>query len=57
LGEHQLDKLGVTGSSPVPPIPRNTCSEAGSVRFRRVLVRAEDAASLLRRYRMGGGVK
>ncbi len=20
LGEHQLDKLGVTGSSPVPPI-------------------------------------
>ncbi len=21
LGEHQLDKLGVTGSSPVPPIP------------------------------------
>jgi hypothetical protein len=22
LGEHQLDKLGVTGSSPVPPIPR-----------------------------------
>src|SRR4051812_43383716 len=23
LGEHQLDKLGVTGSSPVPPINRN----------------------------------
>jgi len=22
LGEHQLDKLGVTGSSPVPPISR-----------------------------------
>ncbi|MBM2823219.1 MAG: hypothetical protein HW413_1965, partial [Thermoleophilia bacterium] len=22
LGEHQLDKLGVTGSSPVPPILR-----------------------------------
>ena len=22
LGEHQLDKLGVTGSSPVPPIRR-----------------------------------
>jgi hypothetical protein len=21
LGEHQLDKLGVTGSSPVPPTP------------------------------------
>ena len=21
MGEHQLDKLGVTGSSPVPPIP------------------------------------
>jgi hypothetical protein len=29
LGEHQLDKLGVTGSSPVPPIPvveKTTCS-------------------------------
>jgi drug/metabolite transporter (DMT)-like permease len=24
LGEHQLDKLGVTGSSPVPPI-ENSC--------------------------------
>src|SRR5881397_2945641 len=23
LGEHQLDKLGVTGSSPVPPIRRS----------------------------------
>jgi hypothetical protein len=22
LGEHQLDKLGVTGSSPVPPISK-----------------------------------
>ena len=22
LGEHQLDKLGVTGSSPVPPIKK-----------------------------------
>jgi hypothetical protein len=22
LGEHQLDKLGVTGSSPVPPIEK-----------------------------------
>src|SRR5436189_6176290 len=27
LGEHQLDKLGVTGSSPVPPI-RKTCKRA-----------------------------
>ena len=25
LGEHQLDKLGVTGSSPVPPIARKPC--------------------------------
>ena len=25
LGEHQLDKLGVTGSSPVPPITRKPC--------------------------------
>ena len=25
LGEHQLDKLGVTGSSPVPPIRRSPC--------------------------------
>jgi hypothetical protein len=24
LGEHQLDKLGVTGSSPVPPTLRKT---------------------------------
>jgi hypothetical protein len=23
LGEHQLDKLGVTGSSPVPPTKKN----------------------------------
>ncbi len=24
LGEHQLDKLGVTGSSPVPPIGKQS---------------------------------
>src|SRR2546422_6404179 len=30
LGEHQLDKLGVTGSSPVPPIEK-PCKEAGTV--------------------------
>jgi hypothetical protein len=27
LGEHQLDKLGVTGSSPVPPTPGTTLGE------------------------------
>ena len=39
MGEHQLDKLGVTGSSPVPPISRFperrrrcTSSEAGTAR-------------------------
>src|SRR5262249_8151832 len=26
LGEHQLDKLGVTGSSPVPPICEKPCN-------------------------------
>ena len=35
LGEHQLDKLGVTGSSPVPPIhvlsglQRKSCKRVG----------------------------
>ena len=29
LGEHQLDKLGVTGSSPVPPISRKPAPGAG----------------------------
>jgi hypothetical protein len=29
LGEHQLDKLGVTGSSPVPPIKRNPRRDGG----------------------------
>jgi hypothetical protein len=29
LGEHQLDKLGVTGSSPVPPTPlRAACGSS-----------------------------
>ena len=27
MGEHQLDKLGVTGSSPVPPIEKPCKSE------------------------------
>jgi hypothetical protein len=32
LGEHQLDKLGVTGSSPVPPI-RKAPASAGVLCF------------------------
>ena len=36
LGEHQLDKLGVTGSSPVPPIrPRCPCGNPHSSMIRR----------------------
>jgi predicted acetyltransferase len=38
LGEHQLDKLGVTGSSPVPPIPvvkPTTCYDVDVVLRRR----------------------
>ena len=33
LVEHQLDKLGVTGSSPVPPIPGILPHQAGFLRF------------------------
>jgi hypothetical protein len=32
LGEHQLDKLGVTGSSPVPPITEAPASPGVFVR-------------------------
>jgi hypothetical protein len=35
LGEHQLDKLGVTGSSPVPPTHESPAT-AGLFRARRV---------------------
>ena len=39
MGEHQLDKLGVTGSSPVPPIAdRNPACCAGPDDFDRLLV-------------------
>src|SRR3954454_18657057 len=34
LGEHQLDKLGVTGSSPVPPTPKSPGNGAYSLRFK-----------------------
>jgi hypothetical protein len=44
LGEHQLDKLGVTGSSPVPPtsqkpryLPRGFCLGHARTVFRRAL--------------------
>jgi hypothetical protein len=37
LGEHQLDKLGVTGSSPVPPISRKRCSSLHALPRRRDL--------------------
>src|SRR3954468_3060588 len=33
LGEHQLDKLGVTGSSPVPPTPKSPLKRAFSLAF------------------------
>jgi hypothetical protein len=33
LGEHQLDKLGVTGSSPVPPI-----ADRNPARLRRAMM-------------------
>jgi hypothetical protein len=36
LGEHQLDKLGVTGSSPVPPIgPGSPLARRPGADFRR----------------------
>jgi hypothetical protein len=40
LGEHQLDKLGVTGSSPVPPIRRLKSGSAARSHddFNRLLV-------------------
>src|SRR5438132_11871627 len=33
LGEHQLDKLGVTGSSPVPPIEKPCKYEQSVCRY------------------------
>jgi hypothetical protein len=44
LGEHQLDKLGVTGSSPVPPIMRRPCKRRAFVVFAGTEI-AFDAAS------------
>src|SRR4051794_11270355 len=38
LGEHQLDKLGVTGSSPVPPIAKGLLSGPFCFLYRRLIL-------------------
>jgi hypothetical protein len=50
LGEHQLDKLGVTGSSPVPPTPaialqERLCGAEGMSAVRGALIVFEEAAA------------
>src|SRR4051812_24293142 len=44
LGEHQLDKLGVTGSSPVPPIIQKPC-KSGAFVFLAKLERGSGSAT------------
>jgi hypothetical protein len=48
LGEHQLDKLGVTGSSPVPPTPaipllQRFCGTEGKTGRARFVHRTRDS--------------